>query len=121
MKMPITLLAVAILAGCAADTSQIRASYVSSYEYENYTCDQLRDEAERITRIAREVGARVDDTAKTDKAQMAIGMVLFWPALFFLEGEETADTQEYAELKGRMNAIEEASSHKDCKILFRSS
>ena len=120
MRTLATLLTVAVLSGCAADTNQIRASYVSSYEYESYTCERLRGEAERVTRLAQEVGARVDDAAETDDVQMAAGMILFWPALFFLEGEETADTQEYAELKGRMTAIEEASLRKDCKILFRS-
>ena len=118
MKIFATLLVVAVLAGCAADTSQVRPTYISSAEYDDYTCERLRGEATRITRQVHEVGARVDKTAATDDAQTAVGMILFWPALFFLEGEDTADTHRYAELKGRMNAIEETSIRKNCGIRF---
>ena len=109
-----------LLASCAQDTSQIRPAYVSPLEYKDYDCDMLQAEAIRVTRQASELGARVNDTAETDDAQMAVGMILFWPALFFLEGEETADTHQYAELKGRITAIEEASIRKKCGIEFRS-
>ena len=108
-----------LLAGCAADTSQIRAAHVSALQYDGYTCEQLKGEAARITRKISETGARVDKTAADDDAQTAIGLVIFWPALFFLEGEETSDTQEYAALKGHMNAIEETSIRKECGIEFK--
>lgn len=116
-SLPI-LVGTLLLAGCAADTSQIRAAYVSAFQYDDYSCERLKGEAARITRKITETGARVDKTAADDDAQTAVG-VIFWPALFFLEGEETADTQEYAELKGHMNAIEEASIRKECGIEFR--
>ena len=109
-----------LLAGCAQDTRQVRAAYVSPLEYKDHDCDMLQAEAVRITRQAWELGARVNETAETDDTQMAVGMILFWPALFFLEGEETADTHQYAELKGRISAIEEASIRKKCGIEFRS-
>ena len=120
MRMTLPLIAsVAILAGCAADTSQIRAAHVSALQYDDHTCGQLRGEAARITRKAIETGRRVDQEAADDDAQTAIGLILFWPALFFLEGEETANTGEYAELKGHMNAIEDASVRKECGIEFK--
>ena len=108
----------AVLAGCAADTSQIRATHVSAFQYDGHTCEQLRGEAARITRKATEVGRRVDKEAADDDAQAGIA-VIFWPSLFFLEGEETANTREYADLKGHMNAIEEASIRKECGIEFK--
>ena len=91
----------AALAGCAADTSQIQPEYVSPAEYEDYDCDQIAGEAKRVSRKAREIGKRVDKTAADDDAQTAVGLILLWPTLFFLEGSETPDTQAYAELKGR--------------------
>ena len=95
------------LAGCAADTSQIKAEYASPVKYENYSCKQLEGEAARLTRKVTEVGARVDQTAADDDAQTGVGLILFWPALFFLEGEDTADTREFARLRGEMDAVEE--------------
>ena len=108
-----------LLAGCAADTSQIQPSYVSPVEYEDYDCDQIEAEAKRVSRKAQEIGVRVDKTAADDDAQTAIGLILFWPTLFFLEGSATADTQAYAELKGKFEALEEASVKKTCDIEFR--
>ena len=120
MRISVPILAGAVLlSGCAADTSQIRASHVSALQYDGHTCEQLKAEAARITRKVIETGARVDKTAADDDAQTAVGLVIFWPALFFLEGEDTADTHEYAELKGHMNAIEEASIRKACGIEFK--
>jgi hypothetical protein len=43
--------------------------------------------------------------AGADTAQMAIGLVLFWPALFFLEGGDGPEAAEYARLKGEYEAL----------------
>ena len=67
---------------------------------------------------AQETGARVDKTASDDDAQTAIGLIVFWPALFFLEGEETADTQEFARLRGEFDALQKAAVMKECDIDF---
>ena len=115
----VTTLSLVLLGGCAADTSQIRASYVSPTEYEDYDCEQIAAEAKRVSRKANEIGFRVDKTAADDDAQTAIGLILFWPALFFLEGEGTQDTHAYADLKGRFEALEEVSVQKKCDIEFR--
>ena len=48
-----------------------------------------------------------------------VGVVLFWPALFALEGNG-ATANELANLKGQMNAIEQAAKKKNCAISFRS-
>ena len=108
-----------VLAGCAADTSQIEAEYVSPEDYGDYDCTRIEGEAKRVSRKAQEIGARVDKAAANDDAQTAVGIVFFWPTLFLLEGEETGDTRAYAELKGQFEALEEASIRKECAIEFR--
>ena len=45
-------------------------------------------------------------------------MVLFWPALFFIKGD-AGSAQEIAQLKGDMDAIEEANIRKKCGLQFR--
>jgi hypothetical protein len=47
-----------------------------------------------------------------------VGIVLFWPALFFIKGEG-ASAGEVARLKGEMDAIEQASIRKNCNIQFQ--
>ena len=112
------VLLVVCLTGCATDTTQIQASYVSPYEYEDYTCKRLRGEAARITRRAREIGAQIDETASSDAAAVAVGLILP-TSLLLIEGNDPADARRYAELKGQMNAIEEASIPKGCDIEFK--
>jgi len=45
---------------------------------------------------------------------MGVGLVLFWPALFFLAGSDKKD--ELARLKGEYDALEQAAIQKDCMI-----
>jgi hypothetical protein len=115
MKKYILLPAVAALSACASHTSDIAASYISPLEYESYSCKQVSAEMARVTRKANQIAYDVNKNADGDAAAMGIGLILFWPSLFFIDGD-TPQAQEYAELKGRFNALEEASIQKNCGI-----
>jgi hypothetical protein len=45
---------------------------------------------------------------------MAVGMILFWPALFFLEGGDGPQAAEYGRLKGERDALERVAIQKKC-------
>ena len=47
---------------------------------------------------------------------MGIGLVLFWPALFFISGDDRAE--ELARLKGEAEASEQAAIQKNCHELL---
>jgi hypothetical protein len=47
-----------------------------------------------------------------------IGVVLFWPSLFFIKGDG-AQAAELAQVKGQMEAIQQASIRKKCGIQFQ--
>ena len=53
--------------------------------------------------------------ADNDAIAVGVGMVLFWPALFFAKGDG-ASAAEVARLKGEMRAIEAASIKNNCGI-----
>ncbi|UAA37654.1 hypothetical protein KIH87_13160 [Paraneptunicella aestuarii] len=101
------------LGGCASHSKDIAAAYVSPIEFENHSCEQLSEESRRVNRRATQLAGNIDETASNDSVQMGVGLVLFWPALFFLDGDGT-QAQEYARLKGEMEAIEIAYSKKSC-------
>ncbi len=107
-------LATALLAGCAPEASKVQSQYVSPELYANYDCRQIGAEFGRLSRRAEELGAVVDKQASDDAAQTFVGLVIFWPALFFLEGGETQQSMEYGRLKGEMEALEKASIEKGC-------
>ena len=101
------------LAGCADSSDEIAASYVSPLAYQDYTCRQLGAEVGRVSSRAAEVAGIQDEASSDDAAVMAIGTILFWPALFFLEGD-TGREAELARLRGEIDAVERAAIQKDC-------
>ena len=106
------------LAGCASSSQNIQASYTSPIMYDQYSCQQLAEEARRISARAAQVAGVQDSNRSRDAALTTVGVILFWPVLFGLEGNgQTA--AELANLKGQMKAIEETSIRKNCGITFR--
>ncbi len=81
--------------------------------YENFTCSQLKEENQRIQSRINEVSGNVDQRASGDKAKMGVGLVLFWPTLFFLKGDGP-EAQELARLKGEHDALEQSHIKKNC-------
>ncbi|MDC2993211.1 metal ABC transporter ATP-binding protein [bacterium] len=115
MKHLIPIAAAAFtLLGCASHPDKISTASVSVLQYKNYSCDQLASEEQRITNRASELYSSLKKTADTDAIQMGVGLVLFWPTLFFLEGGDDERAREYSKLKGEKEAIETASIQKNC-------
>ncbi len=106
------------IAGCASSPDKIQTSYVSPMQYKDYDCDQTAGELERVSRRANELHGSLKKTANNDNAQMAVGMVLFWPALFFLEGGDGPEAAEYSRLKGERDALEKVAIQKKCGALI---
>lgn len=100
-------LAVLVTAGCATPSHKIPTAYVSPMVYQGYSCDQLTAETHRIGSRLQQMGVDVDKEARGDKWAMGVGLVLFWPALFFLDGDKAMQS-EYARLKGEYEAIQQA-------------
>jgi hypothetical protein len=112
-----------VLAGCATKPNEISPSYVSKLEYKDYTCDQLTQEAERVSNRASQAYGLQKKQRRHDQINATVGAVIFWPSLFFIEGDGP-QAVEVARLKGQMDAIEQASilkNQKGCKIRFTNS
>lgn len=85
--------------------------------YQHFTCEQLSMEAQRVSGRAVEMSGAQDSKASKDAVMTGVGVVLFWPSLFFIKGDgQTA--AELGRLKGEMDAIEQASIAKNCGIQF---
>ncbi|MEE8334028.1 MAG: metal ABC transporter ATP-binding protein [Alphaproteobacteria bacterium] len=104
-----------VLAGCASSSENIQASYVSPLKYNSYTCPQMGEEYARVLGKSMQVNKRQDDTAGNDSVAMGVGLVLFWPALFFIASDD--QKEDVANMKGNLNAIEEISIKKNCSQL----
>lgn len=106
------------LGGCATSSDKITASYVSPMQYENWNCRQLTEEAQRISHRAAEAAGAQDSQVTKDAVATTVGVIVFWPALFLIGGDKQT-AAELARLKGEMEAIEQASIRKNCRIQFQ--
>lgn len=114
----LVVLTTAAVAGCASRSESITAAYVSPTAYASWKCDQIRDEATRISVRSTQATGAQDQKATNDAVATGVGVVLFWPALFFIKGDSTT-AAELSRLKGEMEAIEQVSIQKRCGVQFQ--
>jgi hypothetical protein len=86
--------------------------------YQNLSCQQLAGEAQRVSHGAMVAAGAQNKQADQDAAAMAVGLIIFWPAMFMARGDG-AKAAELARLKGEMEAIQVASNTKGCGIHFQ--
>jgi hypothetical protein len=116
-SIAITVAIAAALSSCASKPSEIEAAYVSPALYESLSCDRLREEATAVSARAIAASGAQQKKADNDAVAVGVGLVIFWPALFFAKGDG-ASAAEVARLKGEMKAIEMASIKNNCGIRF---
>ena len=107
-----------VLGGCATASKDIATSYVSPMQYNQYDCDQLAAESARIRGRVDALGGRLDTAASNDAKITGVGIILFWPALFFLGGTKEQEA-EYARLKGEYEAVQQAAIQKKCALALQ--
>lgn len=117
MKRTIALLVAVALGtqGCATASKDVASSYVSPLQYQSYDCDQIGSEMNRVQVRVRELGGRLDEANTNDKALVGVGLILFWPALFFVGGTKQQEA-EFGRLKGEYEALQQAAIAKKCQV-----
>lgn len=106
------------VSACAKQADQVTASYVSPMKYSSYSCKQIETEARSVAAKVSQLSGVQDDQAGKDAAMTAAAIVLFWPAAFFVGGND-ANTAELSRLKGELEALETVSNQKNCGLVFR--
>jgi hypothetical protein len=106
------------LAGCASKAADIAPAYVSPIQYQSFTCQQLQEEAQRVSTAAIAASGAQDSQATKDAIATGVGAVIFWPSLFFIKGDQQ-NAAYLAQLKGQMDAIQQESIRKNCGFQFR--
>ncbi len=109
-----------VISACASKSTDIEPAYVSPVQYEALNCRQLGREGQRVSAAASRVAGKQDKQRGNDQVLTGVGVVVFWPVLFALEGDGPTAV-ELGRLKGEMEAIEKVSVRKNCGIEFRGS
>lgn len=120
VRLIISVVISLFLISCASNPDKISAAYVSPLKYKDYDCDQIALEMDSITHRTNELYHQLKKERTADDWEMGIGLVLFWPALFLLEGGDGPEAAEYAQLKGEYQAVRENAVLKKCKIESKS-
>jgi len=108
------------LFGCASNPDKIDAAYVSPLKYQDYDCDQIALEMDYVGSRTTELYHRLKKERKADNWQMGVGLLVFWPTLFALEGGDGPEATEYAQLKGEHEALRQNSVKRKCGVDYRS-
>lgn len=111
------ILAGAALGGCASSSDKIAAAYISPLQYQNYSCSQLGEEAQRISARVTQVSGVQDEKATKDAVATTAAVIIFWPAAFLVSGNDQT-AAELARLKGEFEAVEKASVQRNCGLRF---
>ena len=114
----LTPLFVVLFVSCASNPDKITTAYVSPLQFQNYDCDQIALEQANVERRVNQLYNTLAAEAKGDRWQMGVGMVLFWPTLFALEGGDSPAAGEYSLMKGQYQALQTTSVLKKCGIFF---
>ena len=112
-KIIVATLVAGIVAGCSTASKDIVPTYVSTAIYSNYDCDQLRLELIRVSTEVNAIAGKLDKNKENDNMTTTAGVILFWPALFFLGGTKEQEAR-YAQLKGEYVALEQATIQRKC-------
>ena len=78
--------------------------------------NQIGMEMGHVSQRTAELHRSLKTEANNDAVQMGIGLVLFWPALFLLEGGDGPEASEYAMLKGKYSALHDTAVSKQCDL-----
>ena len=114
MKKPAFVFCLMILSGCSTNPNKIDAAYVSPLKYKDYNCDQIAMEMDYVGQRTTKLYGRLKNQNTADNWQMGVGLLLFWPSLFLLEGGDGPDATEYAQLKGEFEALRDNSVRRMC-------
>lgn len=120
-KMKIGGLAAAslMLSACATSPNKISAAYVSPMKYDSFDCGQIAVEQAGVEQRTNALYHSLKKRNTNDKWMMGVGMLVAWPALFFLKGNNGVQNAEYAQLKGEYDALRHTSVAKKCDIAFK--
>ena len=116
MKNMMAIILLLSFTGCASKASNISATYVSPLIYQSHNCTQVGQEMARVSRKVMEITGKQDSAATTDAVAMTVGLIVFWPALFFMIGGDKKD--ELARLKGEYEALESIAIQKQCSTVM---
>jgi hypothetical protein len=102
-----------LLAGCASRAVEVKPLPARAEEFALWDCARIDDELDAVQQRAAEVAYAVDERAGNNILALGVGIGIFWPAILAMR-PDGLEAQELAQLKGRYEALRQASAAKAC-------
>lgn len=114
-KQIILLTSLVVITGCstAKKAYEVDPAFVPSSAYDGRSCKELLILAEEIKQQTPTLERKVNETRRKDKVREQVGLWLFWPTYFFMEGNAEEQT-DLALARGNLNAIRTAALKNEC-------
>jgi hypothetical protein len=116
----VTIAACVLLSACASKPQDIELIAAPAHTYASYDCEQMLVEARNLVEEATSSYRAQVRRNRADKQTMIVGFFVTWPVTMLVEGDGL-EAEKIGILKGRMQALENASTKLDqpgCKITF---
>ena len=115
VHLPIVTISIMALLGCsdAKKSNEVVEEYIPASVYSDYSCKELKVEAERIIALIPQMEVNLDSEYRKDKTAEVAAWILFWPAALAMDGN-TGEQRSYAISKGRLQAIYANLKSKTC-------
>ena len=112
----LAIIGATLVSACAQKADKIPPSYSSRSQYDTLSCQQIRMETDDVVARLNTMSGAQDKKANSDAILTGVGVVLFWPALFFTSGAAGPDdySTEIGQLKGQAEALSSAYRFKNC-------
>lgn len=102
-----------VATGCATRSSEVTSQKTDPVEFEQWTCERIDEESDRVQLRAADVAYAVDERFGNNMIALGFGVTLFWPAVLAMR-PDGIEAQELAALKGRYEALRIASQRSGC-------
>lgn len=102
-----------LLSACASTSADVTPAEIEAAQFERFGCEQLEHERYRVHAQMVHLAGEIDRRSVGDRIAMGVGVVLFWPALFLIDGEGPRH-DELARLKGEEQQLRDTMASRDC-------
>ena len=103
-----------LMGACATNPDKITATPLSPNTWRGLDCHQLASEHNRLALEINTRKVQLADRANTDTWQAVGGFFVIVP-WFFLDGDGT-EAEEYARMKGQLQAVKSAAVQNGCSL-----
>ena len=118
MRIFVGVCALVLVLGACSDAkkaSEVPPAAISTSQYRGMSCSQLRAEATLIRKRTPALEAAVEKAYKHDKNMEAVTWILFWPAVFAMDGNDS-ESHALSQARGELEAIHAMMESKGCRM-----